>query len=305
MDFAALLGAMGRGQGGPPAEDKPLRDTSEIVHISSLALLKMLIHGRAGVPLEVMGIMLGELTDEYTVRVVDVFSIPYTATGQSVEAVDDAFQSEFVNMMHLVGRPENLVGWYHSHPGLGCWLSGADVETAGSYEKLEERSVSVVVDPVQSVRGKVVIDAFRCIPQHMAMTRQEPRQTTSNVGLLNRATGVALMHGLNRAFYNMPVTFRKKEHENAMLMNVHKQDWRHNMKLSRPRDHIKDMRDGIKKVGSFAQQATKFIQGGQDEDDVANVGHINPLAHLQLEADSLLTQNLDQSIGAMINALVF
>lgn len=23
-----------------------------------------------------------------------------------------------------VGRPENVVGWYHSHPGYGCWLSG-------------------------------------------------------------------------------------------------------------------------------------------------------------------------------------
>lgn len=28
-----------------------------------------------------------------------------------------------------VGRMENLVGWYHSHPGYGCWLSGIDVGT--------------------------------------------------------------------------------------------------------------------------------------------------------------------------------
>ena len=36
------------------------------VYISSLALLKMLKHGRAGVPMEVMGLMLGEFVDEYT-----------------------------------------------------------------------------------------------------------------------------------------------------------------------------------------------------------------------------------------------
>ena len=28
-----------------------------------------------------------------------------------------------------VGRHENAIGWYHSHPGYGCWLSGIDVST--------------------------------------------------------------------------------------------------------------------------------------------------------------------------------
>ncbi len=31
--------------------------------------------------------------------------------------------------LQLVNRPENAVGWYHSHPGYGCWLSGIDVST--------------------------------------------------------------------------------------------------------------------------------------------------------------------------------
>ena len=26
-------------------------------------------------------------------------------------------------------RPEMVVGWYHSHPGFGCWLSGVDINT--------------------------------------------------------------------------------------------------------------------------------------------------------------------------------
>lgn len=43
----------------PPPTDAPAVDTAEQVYISSLALLKMLKHGRAGVPMEVMGLMLG------------------------------------------------------------------------------------------------------------------------------------------------------------------------------------------------------------------------------------------------------
>jgi 26S proteasome regulatory subunit N11 len=58
-------------------------DTAEQVYISSLALLKMLKHGRAGVPMEVMGLMLGEFVDDYTVRVIDVFAMPQSGTVRS------------------------------------------------------------------------------------------------------------------------------------------------------------------------------------------------------------------------------
>lgn len=64
-----------------PGVDTPQVDTAETVQISSLALLKMLKHGRAGVPLEVMGLMLGEFVDDYTVKVIDVFAMPQSGTG--------------------------------------------------------------------------------------------------------------------------------------------------------------------------------------------------------------------------------
>jgi 26S proteasome regulatory subunit N11 len=44
------------------------------------------------VPFEVMGLMLGEFEDEYTVSVVDVFAMPQIATTVSVEAIDPIFQ---------------------------------------------------------------------------------------------------------------------------------------------------------------------------------------------------------------------
>lgn len=55
-----LGGAMPGLTQAPPPTDAPVVDTAEQVYISSLALLKMLKHGRAGVPMEVMGLMLGE-----------------------------------------------------------------------------------------------------------------------------------------------------------------------------------------------------------------------------------------------------
>lgn len=55
-----------------------------------------------------------------------------------------------------------------------------------SFEALNPRAIAVVVDPIQSVKGKVVIDAFRLINPQTMMLGQEPRQTTSNVGHLNK-----------------------------------------------------------------------------------------------------------------------
>ena len=113
-----------------PPIDQSVADTSETTHISSLALLKMLKHGRAGVPMEVMGLMLGEFIDEYTVQVVDVFAMPQSGTGVSVEAVDPVFQTKMLDMLRQTNRPQMVVGWYHSHPGFGCWLSGVDINVS-------------------------------------------------------------------------------------------------------------------------------------------------------------------------------
>lgn len=101
------------------------------------------------------------------------------------------FQAKMLDMLKMTGRPEMVVGWYHSHPGFGCWLSGVDINTQQSFEQLSERAVAVVVDPIQSVKGKVhtyivsaqelqsclcfkvVIDAFRTInPQTIALNQE-------------------------------------------------------------------------------------------------------------------------------------
>eukprot|EP00121_Abeoforma_whisleri_P004021 Awhi_evm1s3630 len=100
MNLQHLLGS---GLQHGSAQDPPTVDTAEMVYISSLALLKMLKHGRAGVPMEVMGLMLGEFVDEYTVRVVDVFAMPQSGTGVSVEAVDPVFQTNMLDMLRLTG----------------------------------------------------------------------------------------------------------------------------------------------------------------------------------------------------------
>ncbi len=56
----------------------------------------------------------------------------------------------------------------------GVCVLGVDINTQQSFEALSERAVAVVVDPIQSVKGKVVIDAFRLINPNMMVLGQVP-----------------------------------------------------------------------------------------------------------------------------------
>ena len=112
------------------------------------------------------------------VKVVDVFAMPQSGTGVSVEAVDPVFQTKMLDMLKQTGRrdsrssililrliprtmpapggarmsrisfvsyfsltvpnrPEMVVGWYHSHPGFGCWLSGVDINTQQARRRIK------------------------------------------------------------------------------------------------------------------------------------------------------------------------
>eukprot|EP00879_Flechtneria_rotunda_P003678 GHRR01003915.1.p1 GENE.GHRR01003915.1~~GHRR01003915.1.p1 ORF type:complete len:312 (+),score=90.36 GHRR01003915.1:649-1584(+) len=305
-----MLTGMGgaAGQGGPPG-DTPQVDTAEQIYISSLALLKMLKHGRAGVPMEVMGLMLGEFVDDYTVRVVDVFAMPQSGTGVSVEAVDPVFQTKMLDMLKQVGRPEMVVGWYHSHPGFGCWLSGVDINTQQSFEALNQRAVAVVVDPVQSVKGKVVIDAFRLISPQTMMLGQEPRQTTSNLGALNKPSIQALIHGLNRHYYSIGINYRKNELEELMLLNLSKKTWTEGLLLQ---DYSNHAQSNEKVVAEMKELMTRYDAAVVEEQElspekriVANVGKMDAKKHLATNVTNIMGANINQAMGTMLDTVVF
>ena len=100
------------------------------VKISATALIKMVMHTKSGGDLEVMGMMQGKVMGD-TFYVMDAISLPVEGTETRVNAAADAneYLVNHLDDCEQVNRPENVCGWYHSHPGYGCWLSGIDVNT--------------------------------------------------------------------------------------------------------------------------------------------------------------------------------
>ena len=75
----------------------------------------MLKHGRAGVPMEVMGLMLGEFVDDYTVRVIDVFAMPQSGTVRITRLFGLTYRD--LSLMPQVGGGGGFGYWC-----LGCHL---------------------------------------------------------------------------------------------------------------------------------------------------------------------------------------
>ncbi|KAE8196247.1 hypothetical protein CF336_g2710 [Tilletia laevis] len=139
------------------------------VRISAVALIKMVMHARSGGIYEVMGIMQGKIDPETrTIYVMDSYALPVQGTETRVSAANEAieYMVQYSQLSETVGRFENAVGWYHSHPGYGCWLSGIDVDTQRNNQTHQDPFVAVVIDPNRTMSaGRVDIGAFRTYPE--------------------------------------------------------------------------------------------------------------------------------------------
>lgn len=109
----------------------------------------------------------------------DAFALPVEGTETRVNAQSQAYEymSAYIDSAKEVGRLENAIGWYHSHPGYGCWLSGIDVSTQMLNQNYQEPFVAIVVDPVRTVSaGKVCLGAFRTYPKGYKAPNEEPSE---------------------------------------------------------------------------------------------------------------------------------
>ncbi|KAI5455553.1 COP9 signalosome catalytic subunit rri1 [Naganishia albida] len=137
------------------------------VKISAVALIKMVIHARSGGQYEIMGLMNGKIQDR-TFYIMDTFALPVQGTETRVNAGNEAmeYMVNYNEGNSRVQKNEMVVGWYHSHPGYGCWLSGIDVNTQLTNQKFSDPYLAVVIDPNRTISaGKVEIGAFRCYPE--------------------------------------------------------------------------------------------------------------------------------------------
>ena len=148
------------------------------------------------------------------------------------------------------GRAENIVGWYHSHPGYGCWLSGIDVGTQVSVRVCEtergedERKkkqrdhpptphshtqtiqqqfsdpfLAVVVDPHRTLAaGRVEVGAFRTYPEGARRAPRAAQPTPASSGRQTIPLAKVEDYGVHAdAYYPLEVSvFASSQHARAL-----------------------------------------------------------------------------------------
>ncbi len=98
-----------------------------------------------------------------------------------------------------------------------------------------------------------MIDAFRLINPNMMVLGQEPRQTTSVLGHLQKPSIQALIHGLNRHYYSISINYRKNELEQRMLRNLNKKSWVDGLTLMDYDEHCKLNKASLFFIETFLQ----------------------------------------------------
>ncbi|GIZ37136.1 hypothetical protein CKM354_000059400 [Cercospora kikuchii] len=194
------------------------------VRISSMALVKMVMHARSGGDIEVMGLMLGYVEHE-TFIVTDAMRLPVEGTETRVNAGDEAneYIVNFLEKSRAAGQQENSVGWYHSHPGYGCWLSGIDVTTQFNYQTYTDPFLAVVIDPHRTISsGKVEIGAFRTYPEGY----KPEGQASSAEGMAAVPMAKAQDFGAHaNRYYPLEVTHFKSTLDNKLLEALWNKYW--------------------------------------------------------------------------------
>ncbi|KAJ1927680.1 COP9 signalosome catalytic subunit rri1 [Tieghemiomyces parasiticus] len=193
------------------------------VKISAVALVKMVSHARSGGDLEIMGLLQGKIHGR-TMLVMDVFALPVEGTETRVNAHEQAYEYmvQYTTKAKEVGRLENVIGWYHSHPGYGCWLSGIDVGTQMANQQFQEPWLAIVVDPKRTMSaGKVDLGAFRTFPQGYA-----PTAATAVSEFQPIPTEKVEDFGVHASkYYQLKVSYFKSSLDKALLNTLWNKYW--------------------------------------------------------------------------------
>ena len=166
--------------------------------------------------------------------VMDSFGLPVEATETRVNAGREADDYMFAHLKKSkqVARAEGICGWYHSHPGYGCWLSGIDVNTQQNYQQIQDPAIAIVIDPKRTIAaGKVEIGCFRAYKNdHAEKILQNYKQQTGSAIIPGEKFNEFGLHA--HKYYKLEHTFFKSGLDTTLLERLWNEYWVHTLASS-------------------------------------------------------------------------
>eukprot|EP00993_Chasmostoma_nieuportense_P001607 NODE_2473_length_1166_cov_54.677575_g2357_i0.p1 GENE.NODE_2473_length_1166_cov_54.677575_g2357_i0~~NODE_2473_length_1166_cov_54.677575_g2357_i0.p1 ORF type:complete len:340 (-),score=120.22 NODE_2473_length_1166_cov_54.677575_g2357_i0:80-1099(-) len=274
------------------------------VRMSAVALLKIMMHAGAEVKpnkpaLEVMGMMQGRV-EANTMIVTDAFALPippgvdrtFTHVNPGHEAME--YMVQYQELIKEVGKKENIIGWYHSHPGYGCWLSGTDVGTQRTQQQYLDPFLAVVVDPVRSISaGKVGIGSFRTYPEGYTPPNAQASEWQSVPADRIEDFGV---HAA--CYYQLPMSFFKSSLDAKLLDLLWRKYWVNTLAAS---PLITNRQYVTTSIGDIVEKLDK-VEGESTHGRFAGIGFV-PSDKKKKEEESQLSKVTRESNKLSVEVL--
>lgn len=148
------------------------------VYIKQGALDTLEDHLASNLRVEQGGILFGNAYEDptYGIYVEINVAIPAPATvgsGVHLEFTSDSWQ-DIISYARSQHPQENIVGWYHSHPNLGVFMSGTDMNTQRAFF-YHPWCLSIVRDPVRNSTGYFLGEQARSVQPAIIPEFQQQR----------------------------------------------------------------------------------------------------------------------------------
>lgn len=197
----------------------------------------------------------------------DCFRLPVEGTETRVNAGEDAMEYlvEFIELNEQTECSSDAVcGWYHSHPGYGCWLSGIDVGTQALYQQHQDPFVAIVIDPHKtSTQGEIEIGAFRTYPPGY-VGETEPAHPLDPEEIPLSKSGEFGAH--TDKYYQLEIDFEKSDLTSRIVSESWKRNWTQNiLRNPRPKPFPSVSRDPSKAKEYVKQCACAHVRGIADK----------------------------------------
>jgi len=128
------------------------------VRIYPLALGKAVKYTMMDLEREVAGLLIGKYEKKQDIlEIWDAISGNQKSSSAFVYLDEEVMAATFEWLTKE--RPGlSIVGWYHSHPGFDLFLSTIDIETQKRYQMMFPKAVAMVIDPLEYVKTRKLVD---------------------------------------------------------------------------------------------------------------------------------------------------
>lgn len=96
---------------------------------------------------EIGGFLIGKI--ERNKIIITRATFPRQRGSRTHVTINDADMAILAEELTERGTGEVIIGWHHTHPGLGVFMSGTDVSTQLRYQAFYPEAIALVMDPVK------------------------------------------------------------------------------------------------------------------------------------------------------------